>query len=86
MSNDVWAIMETYGVEAGRATIVQQVKFVFGSYGISVDYRHLGLIADYMTHGVRYLAPQIPQNFETNESRMPECQGKLFFQVESCGA
>ena len=39
-----------YGVEAARATIVTEIRSVFGVYGISVDERHLGLIADYMTH------------------------------------
>lgn len=49
-SNDIGMILETYGVEAARAAIVEQITAVFGVYGISVDPRHLGLIADYMTH------------------------------------
>jgi len=36
------------GIEAGRATIINEIKSVFGVYGISVDRRHLSLIADYM--------------------------------------
>lgn len=48
-SNDIWAIRCAYGVEAARLTIVQQIRSVFGAYGISVDPRHLSLIADYMT-------------------------------------
>lgn len=47
-TNDVSAILKTYGVEAARASIVNEVAGVFGVYGISVDPRHLGLIADYM--------------------------------------
>ncbi|CAM9670075.1 unnamed protein product [Chrysoparadoxa australica] len=51
-SNHIWAILQTYGVEACRACIMQEVSGVFGVYGIVVDSRHLGLIADYMTfHG-----------------------------------
>jgi len=46
--NDIYAILCTYGVEAARAAIVNQVATVFGVYGINVDRRHLGLIADYM--------------------------------------
>jgi len=49
MSNDVWAVREAYGVEAARRNIVDQVKGVFFAYGITVDARHLSLIADYMT-------------------------------------
>jgi len=48
-SNDIWAIMNTYGVEAGRNNIVKSIKDVFAPYGISIDNRHLTLIADYMT-------------------------------------
>ena len=49
-TNHIWAIREAYGVEAARAAIVSEIKAVFGVYGITVDGRHLGLIADYMTH------------------------------------
>ena len=43
----VWRVL---GVEAARATLVREVRAVFGAYGIAVDPRHLGLIADYMMH------------------------------------
>jgi DNA-directed RNA polymerase I subunit RPA1 len=48
-SNDVWAIRCAYGVEAARASIMEQIMSVFGAYGIEVDPRHLSLIADFMT-------------------------------------
>lgn len=48
-SNDIYSILTIYGVEAARATIVREVGAVFAVYGISVDHRHLYLIADYMT-------------------------------------
>lgn len=51
MSNDIWAIHNAYGVEAARSSIVEQIRGVFGAYGIEVDPRHLSLIADYMTFG-----------------------------------
>ena len=50
LSNDIWQIRTSYGVEAARNTIVQQITSVFGVYGIQVDPRHLSLIADYMTY------------------------------------
>lgn len=50
-TNDIAAILRFYGVEAARATIVQEMKEVFGGHGISVDPRHLNLIADVMTRG-----------------------------------
>ena len=45
-----------YGVEAARNTIVDQIRGVFGVYGIEVDPRHLSLIADYMTFSGGYTA------------------------------
>ncbi|KAF4120987.1 hypothetical protein GMORB2_2473 [Geosmithia morbida] len=51
MTNDIGAVLEVYGVEAARANIVSELAGVFGSHGIKVDYRHLNLIADYMTRG-----------------------------------
>eukprot|EP00056_Hartaetosiga_gracilis_P012015 m.186966 g.186966 ORF g.186966 m.186966 type:complete len:365 (+) comp13622_c2_seq4:122-1216(+) len=47
--NDIQSVFATYGVEAGRASIIQELVAVFGVYGISVDFRHLSVIADYMT-------------------------------------
>ncbi|EJD52444.1 beta and beta-prime subunits of DNA dependent RNA-polymerase [Auricularia subglabra TFB-10046 SS5] len=48
-SNDIHAILKTYGVEMARRTIVDEVSGVFAGYNIDVDRRHLELIADYMT-------------------------------------
>lgn len=50
LSNDIWAICCSYGVEAARRAIVDQIRGVFAVYGISVDPRHLSLIADSMTY------------------------------------
>jgi len=56
VSNDIWKMREVYGVEAARQTIVQEITNVFDVYGITVDTRHLGLIADYMTFNGNYRA------------------------------
>jgi DNA-directed RNA polymerase I subunit RPA1 len=48
-TNDISAILDTYGVEAARCAITQEIASVFGVYGIDVDTRHLSLIGDYMT-------------------------------------
>ncbi|KAG9698358.1 beta and beta-prime subunits of DNA dependent RNA-polymerase, partial [Aureobasidium melanogenum] len=55
-TNDIAAMLRLYGVEACRASIVREVSAVFGGHGISVDQRHLNLIADYMTRGGGYQA------------------------------
>ena len=62
--------------QAARASIVSEIRSVFGVYGISVDPRHLGLIADYMTHEGGYkplnrtgiescASPLLKMSFET---------------------
>ncbi|KAK3321154.1 hypothetical protein B0T19DRAFT_259807 [Cercophora scortea] len=48
-TNDIYHVLEVYGVEACRNNIVQELSGVFGSHGIGVDPRHLNLIGDYMT-------------------------------------
>lgn len=48
-SNDIHAMLKTYGVEAATATIIKEVSRVFNHYGIVVDKRHLNMIADFMT-------------------------------------
>ncbi|KAG9205068.1 hypothetical protein G6514_009527 [Epicoccum nigrum] len=50
-TNDIVAMLQLYGVEAARATIVREMHAVFSGHGISVDQRHLNLIADTMTKG-----------------------------------
>lgn len=49
-SNDIYALLKTYGVEMARAAILKEVGGVFAAYSIQVDRRHLELIADYMVH------------------------------------
>ncbi|KAH8712233.1 DNA-directed RNA polymerase-like protein I subunit [Phaeosphaeriaceae sp. PMI808] len=50
-TNDIVAMLNLYGVEACRATIVREIHAVFSGHGIAVDLRHLNLIADTMTKG-----------------------------------
>ena len=48
-TNDIWQMMRIYGVEAGRATLIREMDAVFKGHSITVDMRHLNLIADFMT-------------------------------------
>lgn len=54
ISNHIWGIRCAYGVEAARMSIADQIRSVFAVYGISVDPRHLSLIADFMTYDGEY--------------------------------
>ena len=49
-SNNMVEVMETLGIEAARATVLKEIRNVFGMYGLFVNYRHLSLLADHMTH------------------------------------
>lgn len=55
-SNDIYKIGLKYGVEAMRAQLLSEVRSVFKMYGIEVNYRHLSLIADFMTFNGKYRA------------------------------
>lgn len=55
-ANDISAVLKTYGVEAARNTIVREISRVFETYAITVNPRHLELIADTMTREGSYLA------------------------------
>jgi DNA-directed RNA polymerase I subunit RPA1 len=54
--NDIHAFSNVYGIEAASRILVKEVQNVFGVYGITVDPRHLLLIADYMTFDGTYRA------------------------------
>ena len=47
-------MLKHYGIEAARESIIKEIRDVFDVYGIEVDYRHLSVIADYMTHTGTY--------------------------------
>lgn len=53
-TNDIYGNLMCLGVEAARASILIEVKSVFDAYGISIDPRHLMLIADFMTREGTY--------------------------------
>ncbi|KAL0271516.1 UNVERIFIED_CONTAM: hypothetical protein PYX00_008585 [Menopon gallinae] len=49
-TNDIHEMARVYGIEAAARIIVNELKEVFSVYGITVNPRHLLLIADFMTH------------------------------------
>uniref|UniRef100_A0A182QAF2 DNA-directed RNA polymerase subunit n=1 Tax=Anopheles farauti TaxID=69004 RepID=A0A182QAF2_9DIPT len=48
-TNDIHGMARRYGIEAASRVIVKEIQNVFGVYGITIDPRHLLLVADYMT-------------------------------------
>eukprot|EP00392_Amoebophrya_sp_AT5.2_P014333 g14482.t1 len=55
-TNCIGTTLDYYGTEAARNGIVREIRNVFGHYGIEVNFRHLYLIADYMTSQGSYRA------------------------------
>lgn len=49
-SNHIMEVEITLGIEAARTKIIHEIKYTYGSYGITVDERHLMLLADVMTY------------------------------------
>jgi DNA-directed RNA polymerase I subunit RPA1 len=56
MTNDVTLVSQVYGIEAAYRLIVNEMRHVFKMYGITVDERHIALIADYMCQSGSYKA------------------------------
>ncbi|KAK9732078.1 RNA polymerase Rpb1, domain 5 [Popillia japonica] len=49
-SNNIMEVFHTLGIEAARQTIMTEIKMVMENHGMSVDYRHMMLLAAQMTH------------------------------------
>lgn len=49
ISNDIIEILKVLGIEAVRKSLINELRFVLGSYGIYVNYRHLSTLCDIMT-------------------------------------
>lgn len=97
-TNDVVAILKHYGVEACRAAIVRETKSLFDNHAIDVDFRHLGLIADYMTRNGGYApfsrsglqeknSPLMKMSFETTVAFLKDAvMGHDFDDLQSPSA
>ncbi|KAI3386318.1 hypothetical protein SNEBB_004314 [Seison nebaliae] len=49
-SNNIMEVFEVLGIEAARQTICDEILYVMAGHGISVDIRHVYLLADLMTY------------------------------------
>jgi DNA-directed RNA polymerase subunit A' len=50
LSNDLYEIAKTFGIEAARQLIIDEIYNVINTQGLNVDMRHLKLISDAMTN------------------------------------
>jgi DNA-directed RNA polymerase III subunit RPC1 len=51
-SNHIIEVQETLGIEAARKCIIDEIKGTMESHGMSIDIRHMMLLADVMTSRV----------------------------------
>jgi DNA-directed RNA polymerase beta' subunit len=83
ITNDISGMLQYYGVEACRQTIIREMDAVFAGHGITVDNRHLNLIADTMTRGGGFVpfnrhgmahstSPLMQMSFETTVGYLRE--------------
>lgn len=48
-SNSIWEVYQTLGIEAARTTIMNEITSVMEGHGMTVDHRHIMLLASQMT-------------------------------------
>lgn len=51
-TNHVIEIQQTLGIEAARKSIIDEIQFIMSNHGMSIDIRHMMLLADCMTFRV----------------------------------
>ncbi|KCV73369.1 DNA-directed RNA polymerase III subunit RPC1 [Fonticula alba] len=48
-SNHIMEVAQVLGIEAARTTIINEIQYTMSSHGMSIDMRHVMLLADLMT-------------------------------------
>lgn len=51
-SNHIMEIQQILGIEAARKSIIDEIQFIMSNHGMSIDIRHMMLLADLMTFRV----------------------------------
>jgi DNA-directed RNA polymerase III subunit RPC1 len=51
-SNHIIEVEHTLGIEAARTAIMREIEYTMGSHGMTIDLRHMMLLADVMTYKV----------------------------------
>ncbi len=52
-SNNIVEVYDSIGIEAARSTIINEIDYTMSTHGMSIDIRHVMLLADLMTYKVR---------------------------------
>lgn len=51
-SNHIMEVLRTLGIEAARTCIIDEIRTTMSSHGMTIDIRHMKLLADVMTSKV----------------------------------
>lgn len=51
-SNHIMEVQQTLGIEAARKKIIDEIQYTMSSHGMTIDIRHMMLLADIMTYKV----------------------------------
>lgn len=51
-TNHIIEVQQTLGIEAARTCIIDEIEYTMKSHGMSIDTRHMMLLADVMTSRV----------------------------------
>ena len=51
-SNNTIEVFECIGIEAARSTIINEIVYTMTTHGMSIDIRHVMLLADLMTYKI----------------------------------
>ena len=78
-SNNVHAMLNTYGVEATRATIIKEVFNISNAYGVKDNIHHLSEIIDFMIHSNGYQ----PMNRHGGITESVSLFNKMTFEIAS---
>ncbi|XP_055835771.1 DNA-directed RNA polymerase III subunit 1-like [Solanum dulcamara] len=49
-SNHIMEVQQTLGIEASRVSIIDEINYTMSSHGMTIDLRHMMLLADLMTY------------------------------------
>ncbi|XP_033975443.1 LOW QUALITY PROTEIN: DNA-directed RNA polymerase III subunit RPC1 [Trematomus bernacchii] len=49
-SNNTYEVEKTLGIEAARSTIINEIQYTMSNHGMSIDRRHVMLLADLMSY------------------------------------
>ncbi|XP_005101550.1 DNA-directed RNA polymerase I subunit RPA1 [Aplysia californica] len=83
--NCIHTMASTYGIEAAYRVVIREIQDVFGAYGITVDYRHLSLLADFMTCRGEYDAfNRRDINYNTSPLQKMTFETTMNFLLDAC--